>query len=247
MLMTYLYRFVLNISDKLDLNVELTTSVRKSLAEKEAKLYVIDATQIAIDLKLPGRINMHMQTVFFGLANIIEPARCIELLKKSIAKQYARKGKDVIQKNWDMVDHALAGLKEVKYDRQAWLNATEPAQPEKKGIMKLLDMTIKQLADEVTVEEVPEGSSRPQNNQSKGQRNQAIPVPPSNHITQLRMPRCMRPSLPNSSTQDGQEKPQARKKTKNYKRNLIHSQVSNISLNNVIDLSKRKTIKDLLQ
>ena len=61
---------------------------------------------------------MLMQTVFFGLANIIEPARCIELLKKSIAKQYARKGKDVIQKNWDMVGHALTGLKEVKYDRQ---------------------------------------------------------------------------------------------------------------------------------
>ena len=54
---------------------------------------------------------MHMQTVFFGLANIIEPARCIELLKKSIAKQYARKGNDVIQKNRDMVDHALAGKK----------------------------------------------------------------------------------------------------------------------------------------
>ena len=47
-----------------------------------------------------------------------------------------------------------------------------------------------------------------------------------------------------------------RKKTKNYKRNLIHcaiqlykenSQVSNITLNNVIDLSKRKTIKDLFK
>ena len=52
---------------------------------------------------------MLMQTVFFGLANIIEPARCIELLKKLLAKQYARKGKDVNHKNWDMVDNALAG------------------------------------------------------------------------------------------------------------------------------------------
>ena len=39
--------------------------------------------------------------------------------------------------------------------------------------MKLLDMTIKQLADEVTVEEFPEGSSRPQDNQGKRQKNQA--------------------------------------------------------------------------
>ena len=111
--------FVLNITDKLNLNVELPASVRKSLAEKEAKLYVIDATQIAIDLKLQGCINMLMQTVFFGLSNIIEPARCIELHKKLFTKQYARKGKDVNHKNWDMVDNALAGLKEVKYDHQA--------------------------------------------------------------------------------------------------------------------------------
>ena len=38
--------FVLSISDKLDLNVELSASVNKSLAEKEAKLYVIDVTQM---------------------------------------------------------------------------------------------------------------------------------------------------------------------------------------------------------
>ena len=60
-----------------------------------------------------------MQTVILGLANIIEPARCIELHKKLFTKQYARKGKDVNHKNWDMVDNALAGLKEVKYDHQA--------------------------------------------------------------------------------------------------------------------------------
>jgi len=169
--------FVLNISDKLDLNVELPASVRKALAEKEAKLYVIDATQIAIDLKLPGRINMLMQTVFFGLANIIEPKTCIDLLKKSIAKQYARKGKDVIQKNWDMVDHALAGLKEFKYDREEWLNAKEQPQPEKKGIMKLLDMTIKQLADEVTVDEVPEIASVPPGLSKYEKRGIAVSVP----------------------------------------------------------------------
>ena len=40
-------------------------------------------------------------------------------------------------------------LKEVKYDRKAWLNATESEQPENNGIMKLFDMTIKENSNEI--------------------------------------------------------------------------------------------------
>jgi len=169
--------FVLNINGKLDLNKELPASVRKTLAEKNAKLYVIDATQIAIDLKLPGRINMLMQTVFFNLANIIPAAKCIELLKKSIAKQYARKGKEVIQKNWDMVDNALAGLKQFHYDKEAWLNAEVESPKPKTGIDHLLDMTIKQLGEEVSTEELPKYGFVPPGLSKVEKRGIAVTVP----------------------------------------------------------------------
>jgi len=154
--------FVVNIADNTDFNKDLPASVRRSLAEKKARLVAIDATGIAIKLGLPGRINMLMQTVFFGLANVLPAEQCIALLKKSIEKMYKRKGKEVIQKNWDMVDSALAGIREIKYDREAWLKAEVEPEQDLKGFDKIMSYTIQQRGEEITVDEMPEiGAMKP--------------------------------------------------------------------------------------
>nr|AAV74342.1 pyruvate:ferredoxin oxidoreductase A-like protein [Trichomonas vaginalis] len=169
--------FVINFPGSADLNKDLPGSFRKAIAEKDAKLYTIDATQIAIDLKLPGRINMLMQTVFFGLANIIPAEECIALLKKSIAKQYARKGKEVIQKNWDMVDHALQGLKEFKYNKAEWLNAPVEPRPKHEGIRHIIDMSILQEGESVSVDEMVEIGLVPNDTAKYEKRGIAVTVP----------------------------------------------------------------------
>jgi pyruvate-ferredoxin/flavodoxin oxidoreductase len=109
--------FVLKVSDTVDLNTFLPASLRKRLADSSAKFYRVDASRIATETGMAGRINMVMQAVFFGLSEIMPSEKCIALMKKSIAKQFQRKGRDVIDRNCAMVDKSLSAVREVKYGR----------------------------------------------------------------------------------------------------------------------------------
>ena len=59
----------------------LPVKMRRDLAVKQAKLYIIDATQIAVKAGLGKRINMIMQSVFFKLSGVMPYEEAIEMLK----------------------------------------------------------------------------------------------------------------------------------------------------------------------
>ncbi|MGM0379725.1 MAG: pyruvate:ferredoxin (flavodoxin) oxidoreductase [Bacillota bacterium] len=106
--------FLLNCKwDQDELDEKLTTDLKKYIAENNIKFYTIDATKIAEEVGLGGRINMIMQTGFFKLAKVIEVDEAIELLKEAIEKTYGKKGKDIVEMNWKAVDKALEALVEV--------------------------------------------------------------------------------------------------------------------------------------
>ena len=148
--------FVINVPADANLDELILPSVRKELAEKNARIYAIDATAVAASIGMAGRINMLMQTVFFHLSGVLPAEKYIPLLKQSIAKQYARKGKDVIAKNQLAVDKALEGLKEIKYDRQAWLNAKPEEGKGWTDFGEILEKMIKQEGDQVPVSKMPQ-------------------------------------------------------------------------------------------
>ncbi|MGX8249448.1 2-oxoacid:acceptor oxidoreductase family protein, partial [Escherichia coli] len=60
-----------------------------------------------------NRINTIMQTCFFALASILPRDEAIALIKKSIEKSYARKGPEVVARNFAAVDDTLAHLSKV--------------------------------------------------------------------------------------------------------------------------------------
>lgn len=60
-----------------------------------------------------GRINMIMQTCFFKLAGVIPADEAIGYIKKAIAKTYAKKGQEVVDKNIAAVDATLENLHQV--------------------------------------------------------------------------------------------------------------------------------------
>lgn len=108
--------FLLNApwSDE-ELEKELPSSVKKQIAEKRLRFYVIDAESLAMKVGLGRRINLIMQTAFFALANILPMKTAIEMIKSSAKKTYASKGEHVLQMNMTAIDNALACLHEVKY------------------------------------------------------------------------------------------------------------------------------------
>jgi pyruvate-ferredoxin/flavodoxin oxidoreductase len=94
----------------------LPREVQAQLLEKKLKLYVIDAYKVAKDTGMGVRINTIMQTCFFAISGVLPRDEAIAHIKKSIEKSYARKGREVVQKNFAAVDHTLAHLFEVKLD-----------------------------------------------------------------------------------------------------------------------------------
>ncbi|MBN2479282.1 MAG: pyruvate:ferredoxin (flavodoxin) oxidoreductase [Parachlamydiales bacterium] len=115
--------FVLNCpwSEK-EIEEKIPAEMKRKIAEKEVKFYIINANDLAAKLGLEMRINMIMQTIFFSLSKILPIDEAIKLLKDAIEKTYAKKGDAVVNMNKNAVDSALKELKEIKYP-SSWKEA----------------------------------------------------------------------------------------------------------------------------
>ena len=92
---------------------KLPTPVQQSLLAKKARFFVIDATKVARDSGMGGRINTIMQVCFFALSGVLPKDEAIEAIKYSIKKTYGKKGEEIVQMNLKAVDNTLAHLHEV--------------------------------------------------------------------------------------------------------------------------------------
>ena len=89
--------FLLNTPySKDEIWAKLPTPLQESLIAKKAKFYVIDATKVARDSGMGGRINTIMQVCFFALSGVLPRDEAIEAIKYSIKKTYGKKGEEVV-------------------------------------------------------------------------------------------------------------------------------------------------------
>ena len=88
--------------------------VQEQLVAKKAKLFVIDAYQVARDTGMGSRMNTILQVCFFAISKVLPREEAIEAIRKSIRDTYGRKGEEIVQKNMKAVDETLAHLFEVK-------------------------------------------------------------------------------------------------------------------------------------
>ncbi len=117
--------FVLNtIWDEEELNEHLPASLKRDIANNEVNFYTINATALAEDVGLGGRINNIMQTAFFQLANVLPIEDAVAYLKESIEKDYGRLGENVVLMNYEVVDRAADELKKINVD-PAWADAVD--------------------------------------------------------------------------------------------------------------------------
>ena len=57
-----------------------------------------------------NRINTVMQPCFFQLANVLPPDEAIARIKDFVAKTYAKRGEEVVERNFAAIDRSLAAL-----------------------------------------------------------------------------------------------------------------------------------------
>ena len=93
---------------------KLPYRIQKTIIDKKIKLFVIDATDVARNTGMPGRINTIMQTCFFALSGVLPADEAIAQIKHAIEKTYYKKGKAVIDQNFKAVDQTLENLFEVQ-------------------------------------------------------------------------------------------------------------------------------------
>ena len=106
--------FLLNCAWDIDeLNTHLPAAMKKYIAKNNINFYTIDATHIAKELGLGGRINTILQAAFFKLSKIIPADRAVTLMKEAALKSYGKKGEKVVQMNYDAIDRGIAGVKKV--------------------------------------------------------------------------------------------------------------------------------------
>ncbi|MGB7878256.1 MAG: pyruvate:ferredoxin (flavodoxin) oxidoreductase [Ilumatobacteraceae bacterium] len=103
----------------------LPAAIQRRIIEQELRVFTIDATRIARELKMPGRINTIMQPCFFALTDVMELDRAIGAIKESIDKAYGRRGRLIVERNEAAVDLALAELAEVSVPSTAGVAAAD--------------------------------------------------------------------------------------------------------------------------
>ncbi len=117
--------FVLNCQwDKEELEKYLPAKIKNYIAKNDIKFYTVNATKIAMEVGLGGRINMVMQTAFFKLAEVIEFKKAVDLLKKAIKKTYGKKGDEIVAMNHAAVDKSLESLVKVEVP-SSWAKAVD--------------------------------------------------------------------------------------------------------------------------
>jgi pyruvate-ferredoxin/flavodoxin oxidoreductase len=123
--------FLLNCQwSQLELDKNLPQAMKKALWDKKARLYVINAVDLAKDLGMAGRTNVILQAAFFKLAGLLPLEDAIAQMKEAIKKTYAKKGDDIVQKNLAMVDQGLQNL--LSLDLPAsWGEAASPREVDK--------------------------------------------------------------------------------------------------------------------
>ncbi len=106
-----------------DLDKRLPAEMKKMLALKKAQFYTIDATSIAKELGMGGRINTILQAAFFKLVDIIPLDEAVDYMKQAIYKSYyAKGGQNVVDINNAAVDYGISHIKRVEIPKE-WANS----------------------------------------------------------------------------------------------------------------------------
>ncbi len=122
--------FLLNsIWDEKETIEKIPNKVKRILAQRKAKFYILNATKLAYEIGLGNRTNTIMQSAFFKLTNIIPFDEAQRLMKEFAKKTYGKKGDKIVEMNYAAIDRGADGLIEIKVD-SSWANLEDEIKTE---------------------------------------------------------------------------------------------------------------------
>ncbi len=94
-----------------ELNEWLPDNVKKIIVEKNVKLFIINASEIAKNNKLGNKISKIMEAIILKILNV---SNYEELVCNSVKEEYKTKGNDVVESNVNSIKDSINKLEEVK-------------------------------------------------------------------------------------------------------------------------------------
>jgi len=128
---------------------KLPDFVKATIAKKELKFYIINATMIAEEIGLGNRTNTILQSAFFKIANIIPYEQAVSEMKHAAEKSYGRKGEKVLTMNYQAIDRG-SEVVEVEVPCE-WKNITSKFRPS--TFDRLAPDWVRNVADVVNAQE----------------------------------------------------------------------------------------------
>jgi len=102
----------------------LNAEAKRYIAKNNIQLYTINAIDLAIEVGMGKRTNTILQSAFFSLAKVMPEAEAISYMKSAAEASYAKKGMDIVEKNWKAIDAGATAY--VKVDVPAeWIDAVD--------------------------------------------------------------------------------------------------------------------------
>ncbi len=107
--------FVLNTTKTPDeVLASMSVHDKKILQDRNIKIFIINATKMAEDAGIPGKISAIMESLIFKLGKIIDFNFALGKIKENLAVKFANKGGDLVTKNIKAIEASLDGLVPVK-------------------------------------------------------------------------------------------------------------------------------------
>jgi pyruvate-ferredoxin/flavodoxin oxidoreductase len=167
--------------------------VQEQLVAKKAKLFVIDAYQVARDTGMGSRMNTILQVCFFAISKVLPRDEAVEAIRKSIRDTYGRKGEEIVQKNMQAVDETLAHLFEAKVPEKI-TSTIEMPPPFSAGAPKferdVLGAIYEGRGDELPVSVFPCDGTFPTGTAKWEKRNLALEIPVWDTKTCIQCGKC---------------------------------------------------------
>ncbi|MDF5721229.1 MAG: pyruvate:ferredoxin (flavodoxin) oxidoreductase [Rhizonema sp. PD37] len=176
--------FLLNSPYDTDTWKHLPVEVQQQITRRNLKFYVINATKVARDSGMNGRINTVMQVCFFALAGVLPQEEAIAKIKQAIEKTYGKKGAEVVRMNLQAVDNTLKNLhklssetwdKNEKVLPNAFTNPIPDTAPQ--FVQSVLGKIIAWQGDELPVSAMPADGTYPTGTSQWEKRNVAEEIP----------------------------------------------------------------------
>jgi len=158
----------------------LPAAMQRQIVDKDISFYAIDAYAVAEKTGMGKRINTIMQACFFAISDILPREQAIAAIKHAVEKTYGRKGKRLVELNFQAIDETLANLHRITVGQadggQQHLGLALPAAASD-FIRKVTGEIIAGRGDAIPVSFMPVDGTFPLGTAALEKRNLALQIP----------------------------------------------------------------------